>query len=80
MANLATVRGAPSPGPWTVERWKGKDGSPNGISIKDANGLFIANMIQQPGDNEYANACRIVSAVNQYLAPDTARNGKGANQ
>jgi hypothetical protein len=53
-----------SPTPWAVERtnangWKG-------ISIKDADGLFIAYMVMQPGgDNEMHNAKAIVAAVNE---------------
>ena len=52
-----------SPRPWSVERWKGKHGDA-GISIKDANGVFIANMVFQAADNEMANARLLVDAVN----------------
>ena len=51
--------------PWTVERIKGKGGY-GGISIRDAEGLYVANMIFQLRENEMANARLIVDAVNAY--------------
>lgn len=52
-----------APTPWTVEStnangWKG-------LSIRAADGLFVANLVMQPGaENERENARLIVRAVN----------------
>ena len=53
--------------PWTVERWGDKEGS-KGISIKDGDGLFIANMVGQLDDSEMRKARLIVLAVNDYIS------------
>lgn len=49
-----------SPAPWSVETtdangWKG-------LSIKDADGVWIANLVFQHGDNERANARVMIAA------------------
>jgi hypothetical protein len=58
----------PSPGPYTVEHQGDKNGW-RGISIKDANGHFIANMVMQPGaENEMANAQFLASSAHMKEA------------
>lgn len=55
----------PNPRPWRVERWSDGKGGASGISILDAEGCAVANMIPQCGfDNEMANAKELVEAVN----------------
>jgi hypothetical protein len=49
--------------PWTVDRWSDKQGS-KGISIKDGDGLCIANMVGQLDDSELKKAHEIVRSVN----------------
>ena len=52
---------------WAVERWSDKQGG-RGISIKDGDGLCIANMVGQLDDSELKKARLIVDAVNAYTA------------
>ena len=63
----------PTPGPWTVDRWGDKEGS-RGISIKDGDGLCIANMVGQLDDSEMKKAKLIVLAVNAHIS--RAEEGK----
>jgi hypothetical protein len=53
--------------PWTVEKWADKQGG-KGISIKDGDGLCIANMVGQLDDSEMKKARLIVLAVNCHAA------------
>ena len=55
----------PAPTPYCVERWRDEKTRQSGISIIDANGLYIANMVMQPGaENELATAHFLVRAAN----------------
>jgi hypothetical protein len=54
-----------TPGPWTVDRWADGQGG-RGISIKDGDGLCIANMVGQLDDSEMKKARLIVLAVNAH--------------
>jgi hypothetical protein len=54
-----------SPTPWRVERVKMKDGYRR-LSILDANGHAVANLVMRPdADNEMHNARAIVAAINE---------------
>ena len=59
-----------APKPATPLRVKTKRDSGGfwGISIADANGLFIANMVMQLDDSEKKNAAGLVHAANAYPA------------
>jgi hypothetical protein len=52
-------------GPWTVDRWADGQGG-KGISIKDGDGLCIANLVGQLDDSEMRKARLIVLAVNAH--------------
>ena len=66
------LKRGPAPTPYRVERWRDDKTRQSGISIKDANGLFIANMVMQPGaENELATAQFLVRAAN--AAADTTQ-------
>lgn len=57
---------AAAPGPWAVVRESDKGGR-RGISVKDAAGGFITNLVMQLAENEMANA-RLIAAAPELLA------------
>lgn len=50
---------------WKIERWSDGQGS-KGISIKDAAGLCIANMVMQLDNSEMEKARLIAAAPTMY--------------
>lgn len=57
--------------PLRIDRWRTKCGE-SGISILDADGMAIANMIAQIDDSELEQAKAIVAAVNQACVAEAA--------
>lgn len=54
-----------TPGPWEVERVNDQTGFKS-IGIKSESGVFVANIVFQPTDNETANA-RLIAAAPELL-------------
>lgn len=55
-----------SPGPWAVDRQNDKRTGWKGVSIKAADGTYVANMVMQIRDNEMDNA-RLIAAAPDLL-------------
>lgn len=65
---MSTV--VPNSGKWTVEHVSEQSTGWRGVSIKDGNGLHIANIVMQLDDGEMKIARQIVDAVNALEPTD----------